>query len=98
VAALIVLAAVILIQQLEGHLVFPVVVGRALDLHPVAILLALTAGGVLGGVAGALLAVPLAAVVSSAASYPACAPDRARARAWKRLGDFAELLSLSEAL
>jgi putative heme transporter len=69
VAALIVLAAIILIQQLEGHLVFPVVVGRALDLHPVAILLALTAGGVLGGVAGALLAVPLAAVVSSAASY-----------------------------
>jgi putative heme transporter len=69
VAALIVLAAIILIQQLEGDLVFPLVVGRALDLHPVAILLALTAGGVLGGVVGAFLAVPLAAVVNSAASY-----------------------------
>lgn len=69
VAALIVLAAIILIQQLEGDLVFPVVVGRALELHPVAILLALTAGGVLGGVVGAFLAVPLAAVVNSAASY-----------------------------
>ena len=69
VAALIVLGAIIVIQQLEGDLVFPVVVGRALDLHPVAILLVLTAGGVLGGVVGAFLAVPLAAVVNDAASY-----------------------------
>jgi predicted PurR-regulated permease PerM len=41
---------------------YPLLVGRRLSLHPVAILLALTAGGILGGVAGAFLAVPVAAV------------------------------------
>ena len=68
-AALIVLAAIVVIQQLEGDLLYPVVVGRTLELHPVAILLALTAGGVLGGVVGAVLSVPLAAVLNSAGSY-----------------------------
>jgi putative heme transporter len=60
-AALVVLA-ITLIQQLEGNLLYPVVVGRAIELHAVAILLAVTAGGVLLGVVGAALAVPVAAV------------------------------------
>jgi predicted PurR-regulated permease PerM len=64
-AALIVLAVILLVQQLEGNVFYPVVVGRRLQLHPVAILLALTAGGVLAGVAGAFLAVPVAAVTSA---------------------------------
>jgi predicted PurR-regulated permease PerM len=55
-------AAIVAIQQLEGNVLYPVLVGRRLSLHPVAILLALTAGGILGGVAGAFLAVPVAAV------------------------------------
>jgi predicted PurR-regulated permease PerM len=68
-AALIILAVIILVQQLEGNVFYPVVVGRRLQLHPVAILLALAAGGVLAGVAGAFLAVPLAAVTSAVLEY-----------------------------
>lgn len=62
-AAGLVFVAILVIQQLEGDLLYPLVVGKALELHPVAILLALPAGAVLAGVAGAFLAVPAAAVV-----------------------------------
>jgi putative heme transporter len=65
VDALIVLGAIIAVQQLEGNVFYPTVVGRQLRLHPVAILLVLTAGGVLAGVAGAFLAIPVAAVTSA---------------------------------
>jgi len=65
VDAAIVLGAIIAIQQLEGNVFYPMVVGKQLRLHPVAILLALTAGGVLAGVAGAFLAIPVAAVTSA---------------------------------
>jgi predicted PurR-regulated permease PerM len=60
---------IVLVQQLEGNVFYPVVVGRKLSLHPVAILLALTAGGVIAGVAGAFLAVPVAAVTSAVLEY-----------------------------
>jgi predicted PurR-regulated permease PerM len=69
VAAGIVLAGVVVIQQLEGNVFYPVVVGRRLALHPVAMLAALTAGGLLGGIAGAFLATPLAAVIGSVIAY-----------------------------
>lgn len=69
VAALIILGAIILVQQLEGNLLQPFIVGRAVQLHPVAVLLAVTAGGVIWGLIGAFIAVPLAAVVNKAASY-----------------------------
>jgi predicted PurR-regulated permease PerM len=62
VTALIVVAVVILVNQLEGDLLAPVVLGRAVRLHALAILLALTAGTILAGIVGALLAVPLTAV------------------------------------
>jgi predicted PurR-regulated permease PerM len=68
-AAVIILAVIVVVQQLEGNVFYPVVVGRRLQLHPVAILLALTAGGVLAGVAGAFLAVPVAAVTSAVLAY-----------------------------
>ena len=61
VVALIVLAAVILVQQLESNLLQPVVMAQTLKLHPLIILLALTVGTVLGGVVGAVLSVPLTA-------------------------------------
>lgn len=57
---LIVLAVVIVVQQLDGDLLAPVIYGRSLQLHPVVVLVALASGGVLGGIAGAFLAVPLA--------------------------------------
>src|SRR5215208_744897 len=69
VDAVIVLAAIVAIQQLEGNVFYPLVVGRRLQLHPVAILLVLTAGGVLAGVAGAFLAIPVAAVTSAVLDY-----------------------------
>lgn len=66
VAALIVVGVAILVNQLEGDVLAPVVLGKTLSLHPLAILLALSAGTILGGITGAILAVPLAAVAWSA--------------------------------
>lgn len=60
--ALIVVAIVIVVNQLEGDLLNPVVMAGALRLHPLVILVALTVGTILGGIAGAVLSVPLVAV------------------------------------
>ncbi|WP_427017322.1 AI-2E family transporter [Pseudarthrobacter sp. P1] len=62
VPALVVLAVVIAANQLEHHFLQPVLMGRVLNIHGLAILLALAAGTFLAGVVGALLAVPLTAV------------------------------------
>src|SRR5690625_3368244 len=61
--ALIVIIIAIGVNQLEGNLLHPVVMSRSVNLHALAILIALTAGTILGGIIGALLAVPIAAVV-----------------------------------
>ena len=61
VDALIVVAIVIAVNQIEGDFLQPVVMGRSLRLHPLVILVALTAGTVLAGITGAVLAVPIAA-------------------------------------
>ncbi|MGC1211810.1 MAG: AI-2E family transporter [Micromonospora sp.] len=61
--ALLVIAAVVGVQQLEGNLLEPLIVGRALRLHPAPVLLAVTAGTLLGGIAGAVVAVPILAVL-----------------------------------
>lgn len=66
VAALIILAVVVGVQQLEGHVLQPLLLGRAVRLHPLAVVLAVAAGVVLAGVTGALLAVPLLAVLNTA--------------------------------
>jgi predicted PurR-regulated permease PerM len=68
-AALIVIGITVLVQQLEGHLLAPLVLGRAVALHPVVIILALAAGSILGGIIGAFLAVPIAAVVTAVGTY-----------------------------
>lgn len=62
IIALVVVGAAVLVNQLEGDLLQPVIMGRSLKLHPLAILVALTAGTILGGIIGALLSVPVAAV------------------------------------
>lgn len=64
--ALAVLGVVILVQQLESNFLQPVVVGRYVQLHPAAVLLAVGVGAVLYGVAGALLAVPVTAALATA--------------------------------
>jgi predicted PurR-regulated permease PerM len=68
-AALIVVAITVVVQQLEGHLLAPLLLGRAVALHPVVIILALAAGAILGGIIGAFLAVPIAAVVTAVGTY-----------------------------
>jgi predicted PurR-regulated permease PerM len=60
--AVIVLVVVIVVQQVEGNLLQPVIMRRAVRLHPVVTLLAVTAGTLTAGIAGALIAVPACAV------------------------------------
>ena len=67
--ALLVVGLTVLVQQLEGHLLAPLLLGRAVALHPVVIILALAAGAILGGIIGAFLAVPIAAVVTAVGTY-----------------------------
>ncbi|WP_090711775.1 AI-2E family transporter [Mycetocola miduiensis] len=62
VTALIVLAIAVGVNQLEGNFLQPIVMGQSLKLHPLVILVALTAGTIVGGVIGAILAVPITAV------------------------------------
>ncbi|WP_328473055.1 AI-2E family transporter [Actinoplanes sp. NBC_00393] len=69
VSALIVLAIVIGVQQLEGHVLQPLIMGRAVALHPLAVILAIAAGIVLAGIVGGLIAVPLLAVLNTAIRY-----------------------------
>lgn len=61
--ALIVLAIVVAVQQLEGDVVLPLIFGRSMEMHPLVILLAIAIGGVAFGIVGAFLSVPIAAVV-----------------------------------
>ncbi len=62
--AVAVLVAIIAVQQVEGHILQPVVMGRMVRLHPLAVVLAVTAGSLLAGIVGAVVAVPLVAVVN----------------------------------
>ncbi|MHA3703580.1 AI-2E family transporter [Jatrophihabitans sp. YIM 134969] len=69
VKALIVLAIVLAVQQLEGNVLQPVLQSRSLKLHPAVILLAVTGGGSVFGIIGAFLAVPVVAVVAEVVRY-----------------------------
>ncbi|MFI7577534.1 AI-2E family transporter [Micromonospora sp. NPDC049497] len=62
VTALLVLAAVIAVQQIEGNLLEPLIMKRQVRLHPAVILIAVTAGTLIAGIAGAFVAVPITAV------------------------------------
>jgi predicted PurR-regulated permease PerM len=64
--ALILLGILVVEHQVEGHLLQPFIMGRYVRIHPLAIALALTAGGVLQGIVGAIVAVPLVAMVHAA--------------------------------
>ncbi|MCD7050798.1 AI-2E family transporter [Prescottella equi] len=64
--ALIVLGIIVGIMQLEGHVLQPLLLGRAVRLHPLAVVLAITTGIVLAGIVGGLLAVPIVAFLNTA--------------------------------
>lgn len=67
--ALIVLAIIIVVQQLEGNVLQPILQSRSMQLHAVVVLLAITVGGSLYGIVGAFLAVPVAAVIAVVFRY-----------------------------
>jgi predicted PurR-regulated permease PerM len=65
IQALIVLAIVVGVMQLESHVLQPWLLGRAVRLHPLAVVLAIAAGLIAAGIAGALLSVPLLAILNA---------------------------------
>jgi predicted PurR-regulated permease PerM len=69
VTALVVIGLTVLVHNIEGYLIGPLVLGRAVHLHPLAVLLALAAGGVIAGIVGAFLAVPVTAVAVTIFDY-----------------------------
>jgi predicted PurR-regulated permease PerM len=85
--ALIVLGIVLLVQQLEGNVLQPIIQGRGLNLHAAVVILAVTAGSSLAGIIGAFLSVPVAALIAVVYRYgrdqldglaPEVAPDGTR--------------------
>jgi predicted PurR-regulated permease PerM len=87
--ALIILAIVFLVQQIEGNILQPIIQGRGFNLHAAVVILAVTAGGSLAGIIGAFLSVPVAALVAVIYRYirdeldersPEIAPDGTEAR------------------
>jgi predicted PurR-regulated permease PerM len=88
IRALIALAIVVLVMQLEGHVMQPLLLGRAVRVHPLAVVLSIAAGLLIGGIFGALIAVPAMACLNVAGTYlsrrhegprpPEPRPERAR--------------------
>ncbi|MFJ3092427.1 AI-2E family transporter [Streptomyces hydrogenans] len=67
--ALGVLLVVLAVQQIEGHVLQPFILGRAVRVHPLAVVLAVAAGGLTAGIGGAVVAVPLVAVANTVVGY-----------------------------
>ncbi|MCU1669875.1 MAG: conserved rane protein of unknown function [Blastococcus sp.] len=88
VKALIALAVVVLVMQVEGHILQPLLLGRAVRVHPLAVVLSIAAGLLIAGIFGALIAVPIVACANVAGTYlsrrhdgprpPEPRPERAR--------------------
>ncbi|MFD0446099.1 AI-2E family transporter [Streptomyces indonesiensis] len=64
-----VLIVVLAVQQLEGHVLQPFILGRAVRVHPLAVVLSVAAGSLIGGIGGAVVAVPLVAVANTVVVY-----------------------------
>jgi predicted PurR-regulated permease PerM len=67
--AVIMLAVVIAVQQLEAHVLQPFLLGRAVSVHPLAVILSIATGVVVAGIVGALVAVPTAAVLNTIVNH-----------------------------
>nr|WP_301539422.1 AI-2E family transporter [Nocardioides sp. zg-1308] len=67
--ALLMLGGVILVQQVEGHILQPFLMGRFVSLHPLGVIVAIGCGVLVAGIAGALIAVPLAAAGNAVAQH-----------------------------
>jgi predicted PurR-regulated permease PerM len=73
--ALILLGVVLVVQQLESNVLQPFLLGRAVSVHPVAVILSISAGITLAGIPGALFAVPVVAVLNTVLTYLARGGD-----------------------
>lgn len=69
IPAVILIGVLVVEDQIEGHILQPLVVGRYVRLHPIAIAATLTAGAIVAGIPGAIFGVPLVAAVNAAAKY-----------------------------
>ncbi|MEV4869730.1 AI-2E family transporter [Streptomyces syringium] len=67
--ATMVLAVVLAVQQIEGHVLQPFILGRAVRVHPLAVVLSVAAGSLMAGIGGAVVAVPLVAVTNAVVGY-----------------------------
>jgi predicted PurR-regulated permease PerM len=92
VYALITLGLLIAVNQLEAHLLQPLVMGRAVSIHPLAVVLAISTGGVLAGIVGALLAVPTVAFLNNAIQVLLAPDPSAEAEKQAEDTDHAELV------
>jgi putative heme transporter len=72
-SAIVVAVSIVVLFHLEGHLLQPVIMSRAVSVHPLAIALTVITGATLGGIPGALIAVPLVAFLN--ATVPALRAD-----------------------
>lgn len=75
ITALFMLGVVVLVQQLEGHILQPFLMGRWVSVHPLGVILAIAVGVITAGVAGALVAVPLAAALNAVVQHLAANTD-----------------------
>ncbi|MEV4556945.1 AI-2E family transporter [Kitasatospora sp. NPDC049285] len=67
--ALMVLVVLVAVQQIEGHVLQPLILGRAVRVHPLGVVLGVAAGSIIGGIAGAIVAVPLIAVTNTVVGH-----------------------------
>ncbi|MGP3967069.1 AI-2E family transporter [Streptomyces sp. 6N223] len=81
VDALIVLGVVLLVQQIEGHILQPFILGRMVRVHPLAVVLGVASGSMVAGIPGAIVAVPLIAVTNTVVAYLRAYHDEADRRA-----------------
>lgn len=97
VTALLMLAVVVGVQQLEGHILQPFLLGRWVSLHPLGVILAIAGGVLVAGIAGALVAVPLAAAANAVVLHlaeMAETPEKDESPAPGGTGDSGELQPL----
>ena len=78
VMALIMFGVVVLVQQLEAHVLQPFLMGRFVSVHPLGVIVAIALGVIVAGIAGALIAVPLAASLNAVVQHLASVTDGRR--------------------
>ncbi|MQA05731.1 MAG: AI-2E family transporter [Streptosporangiales bacterium] len=87
IVAVVVLGVIVLAVQVEGHVLQPIVMSRAVRVHPLAVILAVTAGTFIAGIFGAVIAVPLVAVLNNMLTSKVIdfsPPQRRTGRRWRR--------------